>query len=216
MSPVMSWADRRKIAAEAPSFTPLEQGTYSFIIKEAAEVTEKDGWPRFKINPSVEAGPRANARIFHTFYTTEKPAGMRMFYEQMEILGVSADFIDSVTNDQQIGQALVGKRFTAEVFHEDYNGKLQQRLRKIAPPVGSPSAGPGAATAAAGGFAAAPPVQQFAPMQQAVQQPVQQFAPVQQAVQQPVQQFAPVQQAVAPVESPWGNTIAAPPAPPFA
>lgn len=230
MSPVMDWAARRKIASEATGgFTPLEPNTYSFIIKDLPEVTEKDGWPRFKINPSVEAGPRANARVFHTFYTTEKPNGMKMFYDQMAVLGITEDWLDTVTDDRQIAQAMVGKRFTAEVFHEMYQDKLQQRLRKIAAPVGSAPVGPGApvaaavAPAAAAGpnpFAApqaAAPAQQFAapPVQQ--QAPVQQFAapPVQQAAA-PVQQAAPAQQFAPPAgsDNPWAATAGAP-APPF-
>lgn len=227
MSPVMDWAARRKIASEATGgFTPLEPNTYSFIIKDLPEVTEKDGWPRFKINPAVEAGPRANARVFHTFYTTEKPNGMKMFYDQMAVLGITEDWLDTVTDDKQIAQAMVGKRFTAELYHEMYQDKLQQRLRKIAAPVGSP-VGPGAGPAVAAGGPApvaaagpnpfAAPAVQAAPAQQYAQAapPVQQQAPAQQYAPQPVAQAAPAQQFAPPAgDNPWATTAGVP-APPF-
>lgn len=233
MSPVMSWADRRKIASEATSgFTLLEPNTYSFLIKEPAEVTEKDGWPRFKIKAFVEAGPRTNAMVFHSFYTTEKPNGMKMFYDQLGILGLSEDWLDQVTDDHQIGAAFQGKRFTAELFHEDYQGKTNQKLRKISAPVGSPMSGPGAgpAPAAAAGpnpYAApavqagppaaayAAPVAQAAPPAAAYAAPVAQAAPPTAAYAAPVAQQDPAAQFSPPADSPWATGVQAPPAPPF-
>lgn len=208
MSPLKSWSERRKEAdAEGAKFAPLQPDTYSFVVPEAAKIEEKDGNPRFKINPAVEAGPRAKARVFHTFYISDKPSGMRFFFEQMDALGLGHLFDGEPTNEQ-IAAALQGRRFTAEVYNDEWDGKVYQKLRKFAPPIGSaPAAGPGG-----GGFApsAGPapaaqsfgqaPVQQQAPAPQQYAQPVQQQAaqPVQQFAQQPVQQAAPVQQAQAP------------------
>jgi hypothetical protein len=204
MSPLKSWSERRKEAdAEGAKFAPLQPDRYSFVIVDAAKIEEKDGNARFKINPAVESGPRAKARVFHTFYISDKPAGMRYFFEQMDALGLGQLF-DGEPSNEQIAQALLGRRFTAEVFNEEWEGKVNQKLKKFAPPVGSaPAAGPGG-----GGFAPsagpAPVAQTFgqAPIQQApaaqqFAQPVQQQAaqPVQQFAQQPVQQVAPVQQA---------------------
>lgn len=163
----MNWADRKKIASEATtSFTPLEPGVYSFIIKDVPKAAEKNGWPNYTINPSVEAGPRANARIFHTFYTTEKANGMRMFFEQLAAIGVPEAFFDTNPSDAQICAALHGKRFTAEVYNDTWNDKTYQKLRKFAAAVGpsvaaGPSAGPGIAPAAPAAPAA--PVQAAAP-----------------------------------------------------
>jgi hypothetical protein len=195
MSPAMNWSDRAKIASEATSsFTPLEEGTYSFIIKEPAKPAEKNGWQNYTINPSVEAGPRQNARIFHTFYTTEKPNGMRMFFEQMAVFGLTEEwFAQTNPTDAQICAALQGKRFTAEVYIDRYNDKEYRKLRKFAPPVGV------AAAAGAPGPAAVAPAAPAAPA-----------APV-----APAAPAAPA--AAAAPANPWANVaVPTPPANPFA
>lgn len=220
MSPLKSWSERRKEAAEeGAKFAPLEPDTYSFVVPNAATIAIKDGNPQFTINPAVEAGPRAKARVFHTFRVSDNPTGMRFFFQEMEALGLGHLF-DGDPSNEQIAQALAGRRFTAEVYNHTYEDKVYQRLRKFAPAIGSAPAGGGFAPAASGPapvaqgfgqapaqqFAPAPVQQQAAPVQQFAQQPVQQAAPVQQAPA--VQQYAqPVQQApvAAPVaaDSPW-------------
>ena len=191
MSPAMNWADRKKIASEATStFTPLDPAVYSFIIKELPKAAEKNGFPNYTINPAVESGPRANARVFHTFYTTEKANGMRFFFDSLKAIGIPEEFFDTNPSDAQICAALQGKRFTAEVYNDEYNGKVYQKLRKFAPPVGpSVAAGPGGMPGP--GVPAAAPVVAAAPVQ---------AAPA-------VAQAAPA--------NPWGNVVAAPPANPF-
>jgi hypothetical protein len=244
MSPLKSWSERRKEAdAEGAKFAPLNPDRYSFVIVDEAKVEEKDGNARFKINPAVESGERAKARVFHTFYVSDKPAGMRYFFEQMDAVGLGSDFFDRDPSNEQIAKALKGRRFTAEVFNDEWEGKVNQKLRKFAPAVGSaPAGGPGAGPAGpaaqgpapvAQSFGQAPvqqqaPAQQFAPVQQQAPaqqyaQPLQQAAPLQQApaqeqYQQPVQQAPvapqPVQQAAA-TDSPWATPTTELAPPPF-
>lgn len=245
MSPVRTWSERRKEASEAPSgFKPLEPGLYNFVIKEPAKVrATQAGKTSWSINPTVEDGPRANARIFHDFYDSDKPSGLSYLFDQFSALGLDS-LLDTEPSDEAIAQALQGRRFQAEVFEDDYNGKKRMKLRNLRPAAGpgpqGALGGPGAGFAAplGGPGAAAPaPIQQFA--QQPVQ-PVQQFAPqapqYQQPAPQPVQYQQPVQQA-APVQyqqpvapqvqvqqpvqqeavpaNPWATEAAAIPLPPF-
>lgn len=189
MSPAMSWAERRKIAEQATdNRVPLEPMVYSFVVRELPKAEEKNGWPNYTINPSVEDGPRKNARVWHTFYTTEKPNGMRMFYENMAVFGLTPEFFDAGPSDEEIVHALHGKRFTAEVYNEEWNGKVRQRLRKFAAPV-APSAAAGPGAPAGPGLPTVP------------------AAPVTAAA--PVAPAAPAAPAAPP--SPWGSTVAAPP-----
>lgn len=193
MSPAMSWADRRKIAEQATdNRVPLDQTVYSFVVRELPKAAEKNGWPNYTINPSVEDGPRKNARVFHTFYTTEKPNGMRMFYENMAVFGLTPEFFDAGPSDEEIIRALHGKRFTAEVYNDEYNGKVYQKLRKFAAPV-SPAAAAGPGAPAGPAPALAKPAVPAAPVTAA-------------APAAPVTPAAPAAPA-----SPWGATVAAPP-----
>lgn len=143
--PAQSWKDLMNQAEEgAKEFAILDPGMYSFVVKDAAKVgqTSKEN-PKFTINPSVESGPRANARVFHDFIVSDSAYAMKnFFFGDLAILGLGAEFFNQNPTEQQIAQALQGRRFVAEVFHEEgNNGKTYARLRNFA---GATSAPPGA------------------------------------------------------------------------
>jgi hypothetical protein len=146
--PAKSWKELMNDAEEgAKEFTILDEGMYSFVVKDAAKVgtTSKDN-PKFTINPSVESGPRANARVYHDFIVSDSAFAMKnFFFGDLAILGLGASFFDTNPTDQQIAQALQGRRFVAEVFHEPGHSdptKKFARLRNFAAPTNAaPSAG---------------------------------------------------------------------------
>lgn len=197
--PAKSWKDLMNEAEEgAKEFALLDEDMYPFVIKEAAKVgqTSKEN-PKFSINPSVESGPRANARVWHDFSVSDSAYAMKTyFFGELANLGLDASFFDTNPTEQQIAQALQGRRFVAEVYHEDGNdGKKRAKIRNIQPAVGAaPSAGvPGGLPA--GPVAAA----------NSLPAPTPQAAPA-----------AAPQAASAAPENPWGppagGTVAAPPA----
>lgn len=188
--PAASWKDLMNKAEEgAKEFAILDEGMYSFVVKDPAKVgqTSKEN-PKFTINPSVESGPRANARVFHDFIVSDSPYAMKnFFFGDLAILGLGVEFFNTNPSEQQIAQALQGRRFTAEVFHEEgNNGKTYARLRNFSAPTSAPpSAG------VPGGL------------------PVAQSAPA--AV--PTPQIAAAGPAPAAPASPWDTTPAVVPAP---
>lgn len=196
--PAKSWKDLMNEAEEgAKEFALLDPGMYSFVIKDPAKVgqTSKEN-PKFSINPSVESGERANARVWHDFSVSDSAYAMKTyFFGELANLGLGAEFFDTNPTEQQIAQALQGRRFVAEVFHEDGNdGKKRAKLvsGSIRPAVNAaPAAGvPGGLPAAA---VAAP---------QSLPAPAVQSAPA----------VAPQAPSGAP-ENPWGPVAAAAPAP---
>lgn len=195
--PAMDWKTLMNAAEEgAKEFALLDEGMYSFVIKDAAKVgqTSKEN-PKFSINPSVETGERANARVWHDFSVSDSAYAMKTyFFGELANLGLGAEFFDTNPTEQQIAQALQGKRFVAEVYHEDGNdGKKRAKIRNLQPPVGAaPSAG------APGGLPAAAPLGAPAGL------PVTQSQP------------APVVASQAPSgapENPWGPATTGTPAP---
>lgn len=161
--PTKSWKDLMNAAEEgAKEFTLLEPGMYSFVIKDAAKVgqTSKEN-PKWTINPSVESGPRANARVFHDFIVSDSPYAMKnFFFGDLATLGLGPQFFDKNPSEQEIAQALQGRRFVAEVYHEEgNNGKTYARLRNFSAPTGAaPAAGvPSGLPAATQGAPAAQP-----------------------------------------------------------
>lgn len=168
--PAQTWKELMNKAEEgAKEFTPLDPGMYAFVIKEPAKVgqTAKEN-PKFTINPSVESGPRANARVYHDFIVSDSPYAMKnFFFGDLAILGLGPVFFDSNPTEQQIAQALQGRRFVAEVFHEEgNNGKTYARLRNFGAPTGAaPAAGvpgglgaPAASAGVPGGLPSPAPV----------------------------------------------------------
>lgn len=154
--PAKDWRTLMNEAEEgAKEFALLDEGMYSFVIKDPAKVgqTSKEN-PKFSINPSVESGPRANARVWHDFSVSDSPYAMKTyFFGELANLGLGTEFFDTNPTEQQIAQALQGKRFVAEVFHEAGNdGKTRAKIvsGSIRPAVGAaPSAGvPGGLPAA--------------------------------------------------------------------
>jgi len=176
--PAASWKDLMNKAEEgAKEFAILDEGMYSFVIKEPAKVgqTSKEN-PKWTINPSVESGPRANARVWHDFIVSDSPFAMKnFFFGHLAVLGLGVEFFNTNPTEEQIAQALQGRRFTAEVFHEKSisGDKTYARLRNFSAPTSAPpGAGvPGGLPVAGGAPApivAAPAV---------VQAPVAQAAP---------------------------------------
>ncbi len=195
--PAMDWKTLMNAAEEgAKEFALLDEGMYSFVIKDAAKVgqTSKEN-PKFSINPSVEVGERANARVWHDFSVSDSAYAMKnYFFGELANLGLGAEFFGTNPTEQQIAQALQGRRFVAEVFHEDGNdGKKRAKIRNLQPAVGAaPTAG------APGGLPSAAPL----------------GAPV--GLPAPVAQPAPVVASQAPSgapENPWGPVATAAPAP---
>jgi hypothetical protein len=144
--PAKSWKDLMNDAEKgAKEFEIVAEGPYTFVIKEPAKVgqTSKEN-PKFTIKASIESGERANALVFHDFIVSDSPYAMKnFFFGDLAILGLNSSFFDTNPSEQQIAQALLGKRFTAEVYHEEAtNGKTYARLRNFsAPTSAAPSAG---------------------------------------------------------------------------
>lgn len=172
--PAMDWKTLMNNAEEgAKEFALLDEGMYPFVIKDAAKVgqTSKEN-PKFSINPSVESGERANARVWHDFSVSDSAYAMKTyFFGELANLGLGAEFFDTNPTEQQIAQALQGRRFVAEVFHEKGNdGKTRAKIvsgsirpaTSAAPTAGVPGGLPAAPVAASNGLPA--PVAQPAPV----------------------------------------------------
>lgn len=144
--PAKSWKDMMNEAEKgSKEFEILAEGPYSFVIKEPAKVgqTSKEN-PMFTIKASVESGPRANAIVTHRFIVSDSPYAMKnFFFGDLSILGLGATFFDTNPTEEQIAKELLGKRFTAEVFHEDgSDNKKWAHIRNFsAPTSAAPSAG---------------------------------------------------------------------------
>lgn len=206
--PAKSWMDLMNEAEEgSKEFAPLEEGMYSFVIKDPAKVGETGkGNPKFTINPSVESGPRANARVFHDFSVSDSAYAMKnFFFGDLAQLGLDSSFFASNPSDQQIAQALQGRRFTAQVSYEEgSNGKKYARLSNFS----GPTSAPPSAGVPSGLPAAAPAVSNAAPVAQAAPAPAPQAAA---PSVDPSSPWATVPTPSAPAPGNFSNSVPLPP-----
>lgn len=176
MAPAQTWNELMAESKEASKeFAPLEAGLYNFIIKDAAKIGKTGkGHPKFTINPSVETGPRANARVFHDFNLSDSAfANGKHFFGALASIGLNESFFNTNPSQEQIAQALAGRRFTAEVFEEEGNdGVKRMKIRNIGeavapagglPGLGGPAAPIVASVPVAPAPVAAQPVQAASP-----------------------------------------------------
>ena len=211
MAPAINWNELMKTSEEPTSggFAPLEEGKYNFVIQAEPKVGKTNkGLPKYSINPSVEDGPRKNARVFHHFNVSESGKAMGFFFRDMAALGLTADFWNTNPSDEQIVKALHGRRFSADVVHakSEDGKKTYENLKNLLPAVGN-AALPGVPSAGVPAVAAAPAAGNWgAPISQAAPAaPVQAAAPVAQAAPAP----APAQTVAS---DPWGAPAAPAPA----
>lgn len=216
--PLKSWSEMMKDAeSNATGFQPLEEGSYDFVIEKPAEVGETGkGYPKFILRATVENGPRANAVQIHRLNASESAYAMKnFFFKPLYAMGITPEFLSSDPTNEQIANALQGKRFSARVQKQKDNPEYTE-LVDFAPASGAAPARP----------AAGVPTPQGLPQGQPQAAPAAPAAPAQQAPapQAPAQTPAPAQvpdasPAVAPPAAPAsdGNPWATspPPAPVF-
>lgn len=207
--PVTNWKELQEIGNKADKFPELK-GTHTFYIKEAEASTHDDGWDRINATCIVESGERQNAKVWHNFnFNPSNPTGVRIAFEQLNVLGIGDDFFNQNPSKEQIAQQLVGRRFRAEAIK---NGKYTNL--KTFEPAGAAGApgpmGPGATgPAGPGTMSPQPSTPNYGngPAIQTPQPTMQQQPPVQQQEQPgpPAQPQAYAQGQNGNPNNGWGN-----------
>lgn len=196
-----TWAELMNEANNAPKteFKLLDPGTYSFYVKESKAGRDKSGnKDQIVLTVAVEAGERKGATVRHYLtISPESPQALQIFFRELGAMGLDEAFFNSNPNMDVnvISNALVNRRFVAEIKHTTSGDKVYANLDKIAasagpapqagvpggfqqtaPPAAGPGAGPGMAgpgmaqPPAAGpgaGYVQAPPASQSNPWDQA-------------------------------------------------
>ena len=158
---------------------PLEAlpvDTYDVVCKTAeAAASKSSDKPMIKAKFSVESGPHAGRTIYwNAVISQESPVALRIFFEQMDSLGLNSAFFASSPSLEAVAQNLVGKRAKFTIAHRLYQGKTQVDVKRVAPAGASAVGGLGnfgglpAASPAPAPVAAAPviPAPTAAPVEQ--------------------------------------------------
>jgi hypothetical protein len=141
-------------AARKDALTFLD-GEFPFVIEEVAvKQTAAAGKTMFAMKVTVESGVFAGRTMKHNITVSpESPVAMRIFYSDMEILGLSAAFFDNpqlntAAGPEMIAQALTGKRFIGVCKPRMWLDRQQDNIDSIKA-AGKRPAGPGMGVAVA-------------------------------------------------------------------
>lgn len=127
----------------------LPEGTYTAEIKESEVKTTANGNPKIATTFVVVEGEEAGRKVFNDIVTpregtddkARKAAGI--FFDKLFALGLSREFVQTIQTNEQLANALLGKRADIVVYHDEWNGKKRAKVRYINPPsVPAPAAGP--------------------------------------------------------------------------
>lgn len=200
-----TWSDMYAEAGEASG--PLPASDYPFVIQGAEYKETSTGKDMYVIKAVVEDGPNKNRAVWHNFVVSPESApAMEVFFRQMNVLGMGKDFWRSNPSNDQIINALKGRRFIGSVEVKAYNGVDRNNIKVIKAP-----------KAAAGPSAPPPPPPPPAPAPVAAAPapaPVAAAAPPPPPPAPPAPAPEPAPQPVAEAPAPAAADIPTPPPPP--
>lgn len=121
-------------AARTDAMTFLE-GEFPFVIEEVTvKQTAAAGKTMFAMKVTVESGMHAGRGMKHNITVSpESPVAMRIFFADMDAIGLSAQFFDNPqlmteAGPEMIAQALAGKRFTGICEPREWNDRKQDNI----------------------------------------------------------------------------------------
>lgn len=110
------------------------EGTFIAAIVSAEAKTNSKGNPMWKCKWQIQVGTYAGRPIYQNFnLTPESPAALKMFFGQMAVLGLGADFFDREPSEEDVAKALEGRVAEIEVGKRSWNGADQEEIKQIKP-----------------------------------------------------------------------------------
>lgn len=120
-------------------FDPLPSGPYDVEVAKSEPKLSQTGKTMFKVQFKVLTGPHAGRIIFNQFVVSpDNPNALSFFFQHMRVLGLDSTFFAANPTEDQIANALVGRRCTVEVAQREWEGRTQNDVKKIKPSIGVP------------------------------------------------------------------------------
>lgn len=149
MTEGINWGALMQGVAEA--LQPVPKGAYEVVVTKCDPKTSSTNKAMWAMQLTIEGGPHNGRVIFNNLtLTTDNPMALRMFFVNMNALGLDATFFNSSPTPQQIANALVGKRARVEIDHRDFQGQKRENVKRLMPATGIFSTGAGVPMPAGG------------------------------------------------------------------
>jgi hypothetical protein len=107
--------------SSVPSREPLEEGLYELTVAKAEETTSSTGNPMIKVEFDVDGFE--GRKLWDNFVLIEKT--LWKVKEFFEAIGLDTEEVVEMDVAE-----LVGASMKAKVFQEEYNGDIQNRIKK--------------------------------------------------------------------------------------
>ena len=158
----VDWSQLIKDAANSSAggnYEPIPDGDYEFSVVEGTATETQSGKLMFKLKAQVEGGAHDKRLVWDNLVVSpDNSTALGIFFRKMSSMGLNQEFFDRTPTNEQIAQAMTGRRFRGQVGSRTYNGKTSNEIKNYYPSQagGSPAGGVAAAAAPAAAPAPAP------------------------------------------------------------
>jgi len=145
----LNWSELISNAAETANYDPLPDGDYDLTVVEATQKMTQSNKVMFSIKAQVTSGPHAKRLVWDNLVVSpENENALGIFFGKMAALGLTKDnFFNQNPTNAQIEQALVDRKFRAQIGSRTYNGQKRNEMKRYYR--ANDAAAPAAATTAA-------------------------------------------------------------------
>jgi hypothetical protein len=157
----IDWKALQKEATDAV----LPDGDYNVMVTEAECTKTSNGKPMYKVKMRVIDGPKKDRPIWSNFtLSAESPVALRIFFQQMAQLGLTADYFAANPHPDQVARDLVNRMATVTLGATEWQGAMRNQVTAVkaysgtGPPPPGATVGPPVVSAPGGAPAAGPPI----------------------------------------------------------
>lgn len=154
MAESVKWSDLMDQAGPeaSASFEVLPAGVYNLEVVECTNKISAADNRYWSVQSKVLGGDHNGRRIFDNItLVTSSEGALNFFFRKMKVLGLPRNYFDTNPTDEQIANAIVGRRYVVKTKQEAYNGDMKAVVDSYLKPLevevpGNPVAPPAAAT----------------------------------------------------------------------
>lgn len=160
MAETIVWSQLAEQAGDvATSFEALPSGVYTLEVVDSTFKETSTGKKAWNIQTKVlDEGQYKNRRLFdYVVLTTDNAQALGFFFQKMSVMGLPKSYFSSNPSDDQIAQALIGRKFTAKIGIRKYKGEDQNEFKNYLKPLAVEQPPVGAYAPPAPAAPAAPP-----------------------------------------------------------
>jgi len=117
------------------NFEAVPVGTYDMRVVESTATQSQKGKDMYKLKCEIVNGPHRGQKIFtQLVLSRDSPVALGIFMRQMNVLGVSHEFLGNNPTDEEIARKLLNARFTGQIDIREWNGQERNGVKNILPP----------------------------------------------------------------------------------